>query len=196
MAGQLVDITCRKCGAKRRITLPAKPGRYSVPCPNEECREPMIFVVQPKEIKMGQGTPSGTPAADSARNDGSKVATMMVKPGKRCGEIVHHELVIRNLMRRNRHFRLHEGSNTVGRADADKPSDISIDTDRTMSRRSVDILMDVTPEGAVFKLKVLGATNPVLHNGQPLSVGDEIYLTSGDTVKLGSTVFHFLPVKE
>lgn len=191
-----MDITCRKCGAKRRITLPAKPGRYSVPCPNEECREPMIFVVQPKEIKMGQGTSSGTPGADSARNDGSKVATMMVKPGKRCGEIVHHELVIRNLMRRNRHFRLHEGSNTVGRADADKPSDISIDTDRTMSRRSVDILMDVTPEGAVFKLKVLGATNPVLHNGQPLSVGDEIYLTSGDTVKLGSTVFHFLPVKE
>ncbi len=195
MAGQLVDITCRKCGAKRRITLPTKPGRYSVPCPNEECKEPMVFVVQPKEIKVSGGSDSAN-SSDSHKGDSGKVATMMVTPGRRNTDIIQHELVIKNMMRRNKHFLLHEGSNTVGRADADKPSDISIENDRTMSRRSIDITMRIGANGAEFRLKVLNATNPVMHNGKILATSDEIYLNTGDTIKLGSTLFHFLPVRQ
>jgi hypothetical protein len=88
-------------------------------------------------------------------------------------------------------FKLKSGSNIIGREDADMPSDISVSSDNTMSRRSINIEVTKNDKGYAFKLKVLKATNPVLVNNQPLSSGEAISLNFGDSIMLGKTKFRF-----
>ena len=90
---------------------------------------------------------------------------------------------------------LHEGSNIIGRKDPAQPCDIMIDKDPSMSRRSVAITVSYTQKGYTFRLKVLNATNPVMHRGLPLTVGEEVYLNFGDELVLGKTKFRFLKVE-
>jgi DNA-directed RNA polymerase subunit M/transcription elongation factor TFIIS len=91
----------------------------------------------------------------------------------------------------NKSFKLKIGSNIVGREDPDSPSDISIPSDNTVSRRSIDIVVTKKDSGYVFKLKVLKATNPVLLNNKPLSANESVSLNFGDSITLGKTKFRF-----
>ena len=79
----------------------------------------------------------------------------------------------------------------MGRYDENEMPDIAVKNDSTVSRRSVRI--DVTHEsnGFIFKLTVLNATNPVLHNSNPLAKGEAVSLNFGDTIVLGKTKFRF-----
>lgn len=60
-----------------------------------------------------------------------------------------------------------------------------------MSRRSIEILVQQSDKGYTFKLTVLNATNPVLHNNKPLMKGESVSLNFGDTILLGKTKFRF-----
>ena len=87
---------------------------------------------------------------------------------------------------------LHVGTNTIGRADVDEPSEISFHDDY-MSRRSITIDVEKDPNrvGYTFKLTVLRASNPVFVGSSSLLVGNSIYLNFGDVIKLGNTVLTF-----
>ena len=84
------------------------------------------------------------------------------------------------------------GSNTIGRRDANQPSDIMFD-DSYMSRKSVDIevMPELTSTSYTFKLTVLRAANPVFVGSAQLMKGNSIYLNYGDTIKLGNTTLTF-----
>lgn len=84
------------------------------------------------------------------------------------------------------------GKHTIGRFDTDLLSDISIKNDTSMSRRSVEIEVKQGEKGYSFKLTVLKATNPVLHNNKPLGEGECISLNYGDCIILGKTKFRFV----
>lgn len=88
-------------------------------------------------------------------------------------------------------FLLHQGQNTVGRYDDELHSDIEIKGDPCMSRRSICIEVLQKEIGFLFKMKVLKATWPVMHNDKPLVEGEVVYLNYGDRIKLGKTLFIF-----
>ncbi len=85
----------------------------------------------------------------------------------------------------NKNYHLNEGKNVIGRHDESEMSDISIKNDSAMSRRSVEIEVRRTDKGYLFKLTVLKATNPVLHNNSPLMAGESVSLNFGDSIVMG-----------
>jgi hypothetical protein len=91
----------------------------------------------------------------------------------------------------NKDYHLSTGKNVIGRYDESKNSDIAIKNDPTMSRRSIEIDVMLSEKGKSFKLTVLNATNPVLHNNNPLLPGESISLNFGDSIILGKTKFRF-----
>lgn len=91
----------------------------------------------------------------------------------------------------NKDYPLGLGSYTIGRFDSDLMSDISIKNDNSMSRRSIRIDVVQSPKGFLFKLTVMKATNPVLHNNVALTTGETVSLNFGDSIVLGKTRFRF-----
>ncbi len=91
----------------------------------------------------------------------------------------------------NKKFHLGLGSYTVGRYDESEMSDFSVRNDSGISRRSVRIDVNQTAAGFTFKMTVVRATNPVLHNNSELSVGESVYLNFGDSIMMGRTRFRF-----
>lgn len=91
----------------------------------------------------------------------------------------------------NKDYRLSDGKNIIGRYDESSMCDIAIKNDSSMSRSSVEIDVMKTEKGYTFKLTVLKATNPVLHNGNPLMAGESVSLNFGDSILMGKTKFRF-----
>lgn len=114
--------------------------------------------------------------------------------GNGCLEIVRFGSMLGGIA--NTRFPLRVGLNTIGRADFDTPSDISIKNDPTISRRSVTIEVVPKEYGFLAKMKVLRAANPVLHNDKPLMEGEIIYLNYGDSIRLGRTTLRFNKLKK
>ncbi len=96
----------------------------------------------------------------------------------------------------NKNFALRQGRNIIGRYDEDAPSDISVKNDSNMSRRSVEIDVSYTDRGYMFRLTVLNATNPVLHNDKPLMRGESVSLNFGDSIVMGKTRFRFEKIEK
>ncbi|MGM9846601.1 MAG: FHA domain-containing protein [Muribaculaceae bacterium] len=88
-------------------------------------------------------------------------------------------------------YRLKQGKNIVGRYDTETPSDISIQGDETISRRSIEIEIVADGYGFDYILKVLNATNPVKLNGKCLKTGEKVSLSFGDVIVLGNTSLTF-----
>lgn len=82
---------------------------------------------------------------------------------------------------------LSKGSHYVGRQDESNISDFSI-KDKYASSRSVRIDVNENGGSLVYRMTIEKATNPVYHNNSELVKGDIVYLTSGDTLKLGKTL--------
>ena len=57
--------------------------------------------------------------------------------------------------------------------------------------------IDVNENGGklIYRMTVERAMNPVYHNNSELTVGDIVYLTYGDTIKLGKTLIKVQKVK-
>lgn len=88
-------------------------------------------------------------------------------------------------------YPLHLGKNTIGRYDENLRCDIEIHNDTYASRRSVVIeVIDKNP-GFLYRMSVLKAANPVMHNNKPLIAGEVVYLNYGDSIQLGNTMYNF-----
>lgn len=161
-------IKCKYCDKQFGIAVPAKSGTFKFVCPSCKREVAVRFATKSEKTKK-------------VSNDGLHY--------NGCLEVVRYGGMLGGIA--NTRFPLKVGTNVVGRADKESPSDINIKNDPAVSRRSIAI--DVIPKenGYFFKMKVLSATNPVLHNDKPLAEGEVIYLNYGDGIKLGRTTLRF-----
>lgn len=91
----------------------------------------------------------------------------------------------------NKTFSLPVGKHSIGRKDAELPSEISVGDDPSMSRQSAEIEVIPSGNGFFYTFTVLHAVNPVLHNGNELVEGECVSLNFGDTIQMGRTKFRF-----
>lgn len=91
------------------------------------------------------------------------------------------------LMRERKEYDLKIGVNVIGRADAMSPSDIMIEDDMTVSRRSVSITVEASGGSYRYWFEVLKSTNPVLVNGKRHAVGESFVVEPGTKFVLGRT---------
>ena len=89
---------------------------------------------------------------------------------------------------------LSKGIHYVGRFDDSNNSDFAI-RDKYASSRSIRIDVNENGGSIIYKLTVERAMNPVYHNCRELAVGDVVYLSYGDTLKLGKTLIKVQKVK-
>lgn len=171
-------IACPDCNTKMRIN-PQKEGKMSASCP--KCNSSILIGV--KDGKVVSVEKKKTKRLSSEEGNTSSGRLSIVRFGGLLGSMA------------KKSFPLHVGSNTVGRYDEELHSEIEIKNDNMMSRRSIVIEVIQKETGFLFKLQVLKATNPVMHNNKPLIEGEIIYLNYGDSIKLGKTEFIFEKAK-
>lgn len=90
-------------------------------------------------------------------------------------------------------YRLYTGTTIVGRKDPKTPSDIQFD-DPEMSRRSVQLDVEMQNGMITVSMTVLKDLNPVLVNGHRLPQGKSVHLINGTKIKLGQTELTFKKV--
>ena len=90
-------------------------------------------------------------------------------------------------MKEHKEYDLKIGVNVIGRADAMSPSDIMIEDDMTVSRRSVSITVEASGGSYRYWFEVLKSTNPVLVNGKRHAVGGSFVVEPGTKFVLGRT---------
>lgn len=90
-------------------------------------------------------------------------------------------------MKEHKEYDLKVGVNVIGRADAMSPSDIMIEDDMTVSRRSVSITVEASGGSYRYWFEVLKSTNPVLVNGKRHAVGESFVVEPGTKFVLGRT---------
>lgn len=163
------DVTCPVCEAKMRFK-PDHEGLHVIVCP--KCQTKLEV-----EVKEGKVVKVEKQKTIKISNVG--------QPSRGCLELVR----MMGLMKKR--FPLKIGTNIIGRKDPDEPSDIEIEGDNAISRRSVSIEVSQSELGYQFKLKVLKATNPVKHQNNELAEGSITYLNYGDTIQLGRTKLTF-----
>lgn len=192
-------IKCKHCGVRFSIAVPEKNGIFKYICPSCKNMVDVRFAVKSKVQDGAVAQKGGQASMLTPEGKMASVAQPERKPTKKlpgdglngggCLEIVRFGGILGGIA--NTRFPLRIGFNTVGRADNDTPSDINIKNDPTISRRSVTIEVVPKENGSLFKMKVLRAANPVLHNDKPLMEGEVIYLNYGDSIKLGRTTLRF-----
>lgn len=154
--------TCPHCHAIKLVFNTDKPGRRVVECPR--CRGKVsLDIRKPTEVVSITGQV----------------------------QLYRGKLILLRKGWLNKTFHLAEGVTVIGRYDEAEMSDISIKNDGSISRRSIEIKTEKAAKGYTFKLKVIKATNPVLHNGHPLLAGESVSLNFGDTLTLGKTRLRF-----
>lgn len=186
----IVTCTCPHCGQAIRIKRPAKAGRYKYSC--TQCKQPFLITFK-DEVASQPQLSSSSPERESHKE--SEVADRPVRRVfaerdryKTIGGLVEKG---KGFFAKSRVIPLSEGTVTIGRRSSRMPSDISFD-DPGMSRQSVEITVvrQTDEQGQAFSyiLKPLRLKNPILHNGEELTLDDEIILHIGDTLKLGQTI--------
>lgn len=160
---EVYKFLCPHCGKQELGINSHKPGHKEFACPL--CKGKISAEVRAK-----------TNVIDVDRD------SMMLTKGK---------LILLRKGWLNKNYPLGLGSHTIGRHDSEQMSDISIKNDSSMSRRSIKIDVIQSPKGFIFKLTVLKATNPVLHNNVALQTGETVSLNFGDSIVLGKTRFRF-----
>lgn len=136
--------------------------------------------VQPQQAQAQQQKRSIKPT-DSIEN-----WTAEGKAGGRIAKVV----VTRTkmiFMKEHKEYDLKVGVNIIGRADAMSPSDIMIEDDMTVSRRSVSITVEASGGSYRYWFEVLKSTNPVLVNGKRHAVGESFVVEPGTKFVLGRT---------
>lgn len=176
---------CPHCKQTVHIRRPQASGRYKFTCTS--CSNPFA-------LSFTDDTQSGKEVSDvqSAKEKCSSDSVVKIhRDNDRYATIGGLIEKHRGFFGKDKIHPLHLGSQFIGRANHDSPSDISID-DNTVSRQS--LVLTVTQQrddssGATFSysLKVNRAKNPVLHNGEELRKGEEIILHIDDVITIGRT---------
>ena len=90
---------------------------------------------------------------------------------------------------KDKFYELRLGANTIGMHDPQLPSDIMIEGDRTISHRSVTIMVESVGRCYKYLLTVNRAKNPVCLMGKNLSEGTSLYIQPNQEFVLGKTRF-------
>ena len=140
-----------------------------------------------KEIKLG-----GTGNQETASQDNtvhSVTDPIINTKGSPTGGIARLLQKKRHFFNKDKYHALNLGANTVGMDDPSLPSDIVIEGDRTISHRSITILVEAVGSSYKYLLTVNKAKNPVYLSGKVIPVGTSIYIQLGQELILGKTHF-------
>lgn len=219
--GLLHDGSYRfKCGnnvCQQSVLVPAnmvKIGHNKVLCP--KCKTSYEFDIEPTEDELlkCQTTDCDAKLIKPDRGDGI-YSCVCDKCGQEYSLVVQGEKVVKVTMKTpkpisptrqcamklvigrffgKKEYVLSKGIHYVGRSDDVNTSNLPIN-DKYASARSVRIDVNENGGSLVYKLTVERAKNPVYHNSRELTIGDIVYLTYGDTLKLGKTLIKVQKVK-
>lgn len=185
--------------ANPAATKPQQPNpQPQQPKPQPQAQQPQA---QPKQqsqpkVQQAQAQPQQQVQAQQAQAQQQKRS---IKPtdsienwtaeGKAGGRIAKVVVTRTKMifMKEHKEYDLKIGVNVIGRADAMSPSDIMIEDDMTVSRRSVSITVEASGGSYRYWFEVLKSTNPVLVNGKRHAVGESFVVEPGTKFVLGRT---------
>ena len=163
LRGNEYEVDCPHCGWKGVKFTPKNTGRQLLQCPGCKGKMDITVTEVTQIISMG--------GSMMQRNRG--------------------KLVLHRSFKKSLEWELRDGKQVIGRRDVDVIPDIAIDDDPYISRRSVEIDVQLTKTGYKFVVNVLKSTNPVLHNKRVMTQGFPEYLNFGDTLQIGKTLLTF-----
>lgn len=185
--------------ANPAATKPQQPNPHQQqPQPQPQAQQPQAHPKQQvhTQAQQAQAQPQQQVQAQQAQvqqqkrsikpTEGIENWTAEGKAGGRIAKIV----VTRTkmiFMKERKEYDLKIGVNVIGRADAMSPSDIMIEDDMTVSRRSVSITVEASVGSYRYWFEVLKSTNPVLVNGKRHAVGESFVVEPGTKFVLGRT---------
>jgi len=191
-------LKCPHCEQSFNVKHPMKACTATVTCP--KCRQQFnakFDAVPPEVLQRLQQQQAPRPQAGAPQQPGpqrpqqppaeeaSETRAIHLGGSSSSGPIAH--LVEKGgLFSRSVRHALHLGENTIGRADADQPSDIQL-KDNAVSRRSATLLVSKDASGYLYRFAINKATNPVYINGKLTQEGEAIFLKPGDTIQLGKS---------
>lgn len=208
---------CENDQCRQTVLVPAnmiKVGLTRVKCP--KCSKYHEFNVEPKEsdllkcqradcngilVKPDRGDDIYSSVCDKCGQEYSiiiqegKVVKVIMKtpPPPPPPKPFKMKLVLGHFLGR-KEYELLKGTHYVGRLDTENNSDFAI-KDKFASSRSLRIDVNENGGSLVYRMIVERAMNPVYHNNRELTVGDIVYLTYGDTLRLGKTLVKIEKVK-
>lgn len=209
----VLSFTCPAagCGKQFRVQvteamlLQANPAATKPQQPNPQPQQPKPQPQQPQahpkqqvhtQAQQAQAQPQQQVQAQQAQAQQQKRS---IKPtdsienwtaeGKAGGRIAKVVVTRTKMifMKEHKEYDLKIGVNVIGRADAMSPSDIMIEDDMTVSRRSVSITVEASGGSYRYWFEVLKSTNPVLVNGKRHAVGESFVVEPGTKFVLGRT---------
>lgn len=210
----VLSFTCPTagCGKQFRVQvteamlLQANPAAPKPQQPKPQPQQPKPQLQQPQPQPQAQQTPTQPkqqvqPKAQQVQSQQAQAQQQKrsIKPtdsienwmaeGKTGGRIA--KIVVTRtkmiFMKERKEYDLKIGVNVIGRADAMSPSDIMIEDDMTVSRRSVSITVEASGGSYRYWFEVLKSTNPVLVNGKRHAVGESFVVEPGTKFVLGRT---------
>lgn len=200
---------CEKQDCRQLVLVPAKSvkvGHNRISCP--KCGIVHEFDIEPTEEDLLKCKVAGCDGiiskSDCACEKCGTKYSISIKDGKVVGVTIKTEpwlpkkqwpmkLVLGHFLGKKEYI-LSKGIHYIGRLDDEKKSDFEI-KDKYASSRSVRIDVNENGGSLVYRMTVERAMNPVYHNSRELTVGDIVYLTYGDTLKLGKTLVKVQKVK-
>ena len=187
--------------ANSAATKPQQPKpQPQQPQPYQQQPQPQPQAQQPQaHPKQQVHTPAQQAQAQSPQQVQAQQQKRSIKPtdsienwtaeGKAGGRIAKVVVTRTKMlfMKEHKEYDLKIGVNVIGRADAMSPSDIMIEDDMTVSRRSVSITVEASGGSYRYWFEVLKSTNPVLVNGKRHAVGESFVVEPGTKFVLGRT---------
>lgn len=210
----VLSFTCPAagCGKQFRVQvteamlLQANPAAPKPQQPKPQPQQPKPQLQQPQPQPQAQQTPTQPkqqvqPKAQQVQSQQAQAQQQKrsIKPtdsienwtaeGKAGGRIAKIVATRTKMlfMKERKEYDLKIGVNVIGRADAMSPSDIMIEDDMTVSRRSVSITVEASGGSYRYWFEVLKSTNPVLVNGKRHAVGESFVVEPGTKFVLGRT---------
>lgn len=210
----VLSFTCPTAGCGKQFSvqvteamlLQANPATPKPQQPNPQPQQPKLQPQQPQPQPQAQQTQTQPkqqvqPKAQQVQSQQAQAQQQKrsIKPtdsienwmaeGKTGGRIA--KIVVTRtkmlFMKERKEYDLKIGVNVIGRADAMSPSDIMIEDDMTVSRRSVSITVEASGGSYRYWFEVLKSTNPVLVNGKRHAVGESFVVEPGTKFVLGRT---------
>lgn len=210
----VLSFTCPTAGCGKQFSvqvteamlLQANPATPKPQQPNPQPQQPKPQSQQPQPQSQAQQTQTQPkqqvqPKAQQVQSQQAQAQQQKrsIKPtdsienwmaeGKAGGRIA--KIVVTRtkmiFMKERKEYDLKIGVNVIGRADVMSPSDIMIEDDMTVSRRSVSITVEASGGSYRYWFEVLKSTNPVLVNGKRHAVGESFVVEPGTKFVLGRT---------
>lgn len=210
----VLSFTCPTAGCGKQFSvqvteamlLQANPAAPKPQQPNPQPQQPKPQPQQPQPQPQAQQTQTqpkqqSQPKAQQVQSQQAQAQQQKrsIKPtdsienwtaeGKAGGRIAKVVVTRTKMlfMKERKEYDLKIGVNVIGRADAMSPSDIMIEDDMTVSRRSVSITVEASGGSYRYWFEVLKSTNPVLVNGKRHAVGESFVVEPGTKFVLGRT---------